>query len=108
MLLGRNAELGGGEVRHRGAGRLVEGYLSTLLPRHNEARERARQSDRAQRSADRTRASTLSRQGWDCITLHSVGLARTHGKTADGLRPTPAQIGKTKWHYGSLGQCARV
>ena len=46
---GRNAELGGGEVRyrHRGAGRLVEGCLSTLLPRHNEARERARQSDGA-------------------------------------------------------------
>ena len=48
MLLGRNAELGGGEVWHRSAGRLVEGYLSTLLPCHNnEARERARQSDNA-------------------------------------------------------------
>ena len=48
MLLGRNAELGGSEVWHRGAGRLVEGYLSTLLPCHNnEARERARQSDGA-------------------------------------------------------------
>ena len=48
MLLGRNAELGGREVWHRGAGRLVEGYLSILLPCHNnEARERARQSDGA-------------------------------------------------------------
>ena len=48
LLLGRNAELGGSEVWHRGAGRLVEGYLSTLLPCHNnEARERARQSDGA-------------------------------------------------------------
>ena len=48
MLLGRNAELGGSEVWHRGAGRLVEGYLSTLFPCHNnEARERARQSDGA-------------------------------------------------------------
>ena len=55
MLLGRNAELGGSEVWHRGAGRLVEGYLSTLLPCHNEARS---VHDRA--TAQRTAAQLKS------------------------------------------------
>ena len=55
-LLGRNAELGDGEVWHRGASRLVEGCLSTLLPRHNnEARERAREAQRSALPSSRRR-----------------------------------------------------